>query len=332
MQRIIIIALIVLIVGAFMATETIQFNQKAVRTTFGRADEGDVIQTPGLRFKIPWIQRFTKYDVRVRFIQSDLETQQTLDKSQLLVQSFLTWRVSDPLKFYKFFGGAGDSTRAHFQSAENILKGKLRTAAAAISSYNASDLLSATEKASKIRELETAMLEALKGTRVGDAALSDYGIEPVDVGIASLGLPQQTTAQVFQRMKSAREKIANQASSEGRSEAAKIRSAADADAQKIAAFTDQLAKSIRAKGETEAVEYLKDMKADPQLAVFIQNMDFIRNSFGKTLTLVIPTNMPGFEFLRPDTASQFRDGKIPYAAPDPAKVVPSQQPAPSAKP
>jgi membrane protease subunit HflC len=243
------------------------------------------------------------------------------------VQSFLTWRVADPLKFYKTFGGTGDSTRSHYQAAENILKGKLRTAAAAVSSFNASDLLSATEKGSKIRDLETAMLDALKGTRVGDVALSEYGIEPVGVGIASLGLPQQTTASVFQRMKSAREKIANQASSEGRSEAAKIRSGAEADAQKIGAFADQLAKSIRAQGEVEAVEYLKQMREDPQLAVFIQNMDFIRAGFGKTLTLVIPSNMPGFEFFRPDTASRFKGGTIPSSAPgQPAPTAPGAKP------
>lgn len=327
MQRIIIIALIIVIVGAFMATETIQFNQSAVLTTFGRADEGDVIKTPGLRFKIPWIQRFTKYDVRVRFMQSDLETQQTLDKDQLLVQSFLTWRVADPLKFYKTFGGNGDSTRTHYQAAENILKGKLRNAAAAVSSYNTTDLLSPTREGSKIKELENAMLAVLNGTGGSDKALSEYGIEPVSVGVASLGLPQQTTASVFQRMKSARDKIANEASSQGRSQAAQIRSAADADAQKIGAFADQLAKSIRAQGEIEAVEYLKQMKEDPQLAVFIQNMDFIRTGFGKTLTLVIPSNMPGFEFFRPDTASRFKGGTIPSSIPQaPSSATPGAKP------
>ncbi len=84
MQRIIIIALIFIIIGAFMAVETIRFNEQAVKTTFGKADASSVINTPGTHWKIPWIQKYTKYDSRVRFIQSNMETKLTLDKSQLL--------------------------------------------------------------------------------------------------------------------------------------------------------------------------------------------------------------------------------------------------------
>ncbi len=111
----------------------------------------------------------------------------------------------------------------------------------------------------------------------GEAALSEYGIEPVNVGIAGVGLPQQTTAQVFNYMKSAREKIANEATSEGSSRggqdplAGGIRREED---QRVRRTTSPRASAPRAS--IEAAKFLGQMKEDPQLAVFIQNMEFIR--------------------------------------------------------
>ena len=74
--RFLIIALIVLVFAAFLTTFTVRFNERAVTTTFGRADESSVIASPGLHFKIPFVQRETKYDARTRIIQTDQETQQ----------------------------------------------------------------------------------------------------------------------------------------------------------------------------------------------------------------------------------------------------------------
>lgn len=323
MQRILIIGVVVLLVLAFMVTHVVRFNEKAVVTTFGRADAGSVITEPGLHFKLPYpFQKVTTYDTRIRLIQSDQETQQTKDKSQVILTSFMTWRVSDPLKFFKVFSGAGaeigqsssDNPRDHYREAEKILKAKLRTAAAGTSNFNMDDLLSAKLEGSKIAELEKTMLNLVSGggaAATGGAALADYGIEPVAVGVSGIGLPQTTTKSVFDRMTSGRLKIANETIAQGESEAAAIRSAAQSDAQKISAFAEQLAKSIRTQGDLEAAGFYRQMTQDPQLATFLQNMDFYRKALAKQTTLVIPTSMPGFEMMRPDASRKLQSGRPP---------------------
>src|SRR5205085_1813760 len=130
------------------------------------------------------------------------------------------------------------SAREHYRQAETILKAKLRTAASAVSQFKVSELVSVSEEGSKLADLEAAMLRSLRGE--GDAALTGYGIEPVKVGIAGIGLPQTVTTDVFKNMQSAREKFANEVIEQGKSEATKIRSTADANADKIAKFTEQL--------------------------------------------------------------------------------------------
>lgn len=313
MQRILIIVLVLVVVLAFMVTYVVRFNESAVVSTFGSADEKSVVTTPGLGFKLPYpFQKITTYDNRVRFIQADQETQQTADNRQVILSTFLTWKVSNPLKFYLRFGGAGEtSAKEHYREAEKILKTKLRAAAGAVSQFQVAELVSAEKDGSKLPALEDAMLKALSGTGTGDSALSAYGIEPVAVGVAGLGLPSDTTRAVFEHMKAARLKIANEVSARGGAEASQITSAAEANARKIQDFAQQLATSIRSQGDIEAVQFLSQMKQDPQLAVFIQNMEFMRRIGGRRTTLVLPTTMPGFEFFRPDAGKKFGGGRPP---------------------
>lgn len=312
MLRILIIALVVAAVAAYMGTYVVRFNESAVVTTFGSADKSSVVTTPGARLRWPYpFQKVTTYDNRMRIIQSDQETQLTADKSQLNVASFLTWRVKDPLVFFQRFGGSGDSSaREHYREAEKILKVKLRAASSAVSQFNISELISPTEQ-TKLPQLEKAMLTALKGATDTDAALSAYGIEPVEVGIMGMGLPQETTKAVFEHMKAARDAIANAVVQQGQSEAAQIRSTAEENAKRIQHFADQLAATIRSQGDVEAKQFLSQMKEDPQLAVFIQNMDFYRKSWGRNTTLVLSTSLPGLDLLNPDSAKKFSGGRPP---------------------
>lgn len=310
-QRLIIIAVIVGVFVAFLTTFTVRFNERAVVTTFGRASESSVYTTPGLRFKLPPpIQEVVKYDARSRFLQSDQETQQTAEGAQVLVTAFLTWRVEDPLKFLRAFSNAGESERDHYRLAQDILKGKLRTAASAVSKYRLNELVAADGTGSKVQQLETDILQAL----VSGNELAEYGIKPEAVGIAGMALPQDTTKEVFTRMQAARTKIANEAITQGKSLGDTIRSSAESDAKKIESFAEQLATRIRNQGDIEAAQYLGKLSEDPKLAVFLENMKFMRESFSRSTTLVLPTSLPGMELFRPDASKNFRTGQVPSSA------------------
>ncbi|MBX3385795.1 MAG: hypothetical protein KF768_04425 [Phycisphaeraceae bacterium] len=295
-----VIALVLVVFVAAMATYTVRFNETAVVSTFGDADETSVKTEAGLRFMIPFVQRVTKYDKRARYVESNPETQQTRDARQLIVAAGLTWRVSDPLRFYKSTSGRGTTAAEHFAFAEDLLKSRVRTAMSELSQFRLEQLLSASSEGSQLPVLEDRMLASLTGSGAGGESLASYGIEPLSVGIVSIALPQDTTRKIFDGMNTSRQRLANELVSQGKSQAATIRSTAEADATKIRKFAERLAEELRRQGDLEATEFLKQTVDAPELAMFLGQMDFIRSSFGRSTTLVLPTSMPGLEWLRPD--------------------------------
>jgi membrane protease subunit HflC len=299
---------------AFACTFTVRFTEAAVVTTLGKADENDVIKTPGLRFMVPYFQSVTRYDTRVRVLSTRLETLNTADNRQVVVETFCTWRVSDPLKFYQRFSNAGSTAEEHYRAAEGALKGNIRAAGSLVSKYRINQLFapSASAEATPLMELEAGMKQAFESSNDSTGLkLSDYGIAAVDVGITRIVLPEETTKAVFERMKVTREGIAKATESEGNSRAQSLKAEAEAQARKITDFAERLAQEIRNRGDIEAAPYYAQMNTNPQLAVFIENMDFIREAFGKRTTHVLSGSMPGVNLLFPDALERLRSGQIP---------------------
>jgi membrane protease subunit HflC len=325
--RYVVAGVILLAIVAFMTTFTVRFTETAVVTTFGRADEQSVIKEPGLRFRLPYpIQSVTKYDSRVRYLESRPETRQTADDRQVILTAFLTYRVADPLKFYQLFSDAGARAETHYRRAEEILGGKLRGAMGRVSNFKLRDLFSA-EGESRLPELERQILSQLAAKEDGSPSLAEYGIEAVAVGVSSVKLPQETSKAVFERMQQTRERIAQEAFSRGTAEASRIRSEAESDAQKILAFAERRAKAIRGQGDKEAAEYIAKQSANPELAVFLKNLEFMREALSKRTTLVLPTNFAGMSLFTPAAGEQLRSGKIPVIDADPASSAAGQSPA-----
>lgn len=307
---IIIAALIVVGFLFFMTTYTVRFTDVAIVTTFGRAGDGSRVETPGLKFKWPApIQSTTVYDNRVRLLKTRDETQQTADQRQLVVGAFLTWRINDPLRFYRRWRGeAGADPGEHFRLAERTLEPLFRSAMSEVSRFTMSDLFAA-DGSSRILELEEAILARLRGaaTDAGDSEIALYGIEVAMVGISSIELPETATQQVFEKMKSTRDKLAADAESQGAARANTIREAAKDDAQTILAFANNFASEILRRGGFEAARWLEVMEEEPRLAAFLERIDLMRRGFGKRVTLIFDTSMIGFELFGPGGADLFFD-------------------------
>jgi len=313
-----LVTLVILVaMVAFACTFTVRFTEAAVVTTLGKADEGDVITTPGLRAKVPYFQTVTKYDTRVRVLNTKLETLNTADNRQVVVETFCTWRVANPLKFFQRFSNAGYSAEEHYKAAENALKSNIRAAGSLVSRYRIDQLFAVSSAAaangvSPLMELEASMKGAFESSNDQTGLkLSDYGIAAVDVGITRIVLPEETTKAVFDRMKVTREGLAKETESKGNAQAAAIKAKADSDAKKIRDFAERLAQEIRNRGDIEAAPYFAQMNTNPELAVFLQNMDFIQDSFGRRTTLILSGSMPGINLLYPDSVAQMKSGQIP---------------------
>lgn len=325
----------------YMMSFTVRFTEAAVVTTLGRVTDASVVREPGMRFKWPApIQSVTLYDTRARFLSSKSETQQTADDRQIIVETFVTWKVSDPLVFNRRFNRSGSGAVDHFRSAEKVLSDMLRSAMSEVSRYRLSELFTPKLGDSKLPALERDIMARLKrGTPVAAAEATDakpatagatsdtiesYGVEVLMVGINKVVLPESTTNQVFERMRATMEARASRAESEGAAADAQIRSAADSDAKRIEAFARVKAETIKNKGEIEAGKWLEAMKIDPEFAAFLERIRLLREGFGKKVMLVLPTSMFGPDIFDPATFKGLMDRK-----PETMPVAPSTQVKPA---
>jgi len=308
----IVVGVIVLALASYMFTYTVRFTEVAVLTTFGKAGEGSIKTDPGLYFKWPYpFQSVTKYDTRIRVVQARKESQQTADDRQLVVEAYCTYRVVDPKQFFSRFSSAGDRAVDHFEQAEKeILRSSLRDALAATSKYRIDELFTVEPEGSAVPELEARMVETMRG--LGDLSMRDrYGIEVVSAGVSGINFPATTSAAVFTRMSTERDRKSLELTSSGQAEAQDITATAEAKAETIRSFAEQIAASIRAKGELEAAQYVRQMGTAPELAVFLRSMEFMRDAVAQRVTLVLGSDWPGIRFFRPDALGGMREGEIP---------------------
>lgn len=299
---VIVMLVVVAALLLFSTTYTVRFTEVAVLTTFGKAGPNSIKTEPGLKFKLPYpIQQVTKYDNRIRVVQGRSETQQTADDFQIIMESFLTYRVTDPLEFFRSFSNAGDRAIDHFSRAENdVLRDLLRSAMGETSKFRMDELFTPVQGASKLPELESRIAVLLERGGEAGKALSSYGIEIVSVGLDRIILPEETTESVITRMGANRDRLAERFESEGRSQAQAIRAEATANANKILAFAQRRADEILARGEAEAAPYLAEQNINPDLAVFIQNINLMRNAMAKKFTLIFSTSDFGMQLWDPE--------------------------------
>lgn len=268
----------------FTCTYQVRFNETAIVVTFEEAREDSIKNQPGLKFKWPYpIQSVQKYDTRVRVLRTRLENVLTRDNQLVVVQVFLTWRIDNPLRFYKRLKSD--------QTAQTRLDERLRSAQGVFSEFDFADLL-ASNSQSNLDRVEQRMLEILTNPPDGNGVGVEYGIDPIHVGISRFILPEKTTTAVFERMKQTRRTKAAEARSRGEAEADRIRAEANAQAAIIREFAARRDALIRARGEKEAAEYVAVLSQDQELAVFLAALDTLEAIINVNTTLIIPNKWP----------------------------------------
>ncbi len=314
MKRLMTVILALVFVGAilsFTVTYTVRFNETAVVTTFGKAGDGSIKEDAGLYLK--WfypIQRVTKYDKRLRVVETRSETQLTSDESQIIVESFITYRVSDPLVFYQRFGNAGERADDHYDRAEDVIRDRLRSALGEVSRFGMGELFTPERGASRLPDLENQVLAQVSG----EGGLGEYGITPLSVGISRVRLPETTTQAVITRMGANRDKLAKELEAAGQAEVRRTVSKAQSDADRIREFTNRRAQEIIARGDLESVPYLEAQAANQELAVFLQQIELLRNAMAKRLTLILSTEDFGINVFSQQILRDLEDGRLPSGA------------------
>jgi membrane protease subunit HflC len=281
-------ALLLVMFLALLFCFQVRTTQVAVVTTFGRYSRD---AQPGLHFRLPLpIQKVYQFDNRLQNFERKFEQTTTKDANNLLITVYVGWRIADPRKFLELFNG--DTIKA-----EAALEGLVRNAKnAVVGRYAFSDFISPDPKQVKLGQVETDILNEIK------APAKDYGLTIELVGIKQLGLPEAITTKVFERMKAERDRLAKQYQGEGAARSLVIRSEAERKRDQLLAQADADALRIKGDALAQASKDLAVFEKNPQLAVFLLQLNALKDSLKDRATLILDQKTAPFNLLNGDSA------------------------------
>jgi len=276
------IALIGLIViGLYGALFTVNQTQQALVLQFGEPKR--TIQKPGLAFKMPFIQDVVYYEKRVlSLIPQDAEEVILSDQKRLQVDAYARYQISDPLLFY--------------QTVRNELGARGRLEA----------IIDSSVRRALGRETLASILTGQRNdiTRsIGDevnASVASLGIKIIDVRLRRADYPEATSQNIFNRMKSEREREAKEFRATGEEEAQKIRADAEKTRTVIISEAQRTAQETRGAGDAEAIRtYAESFGQDAEFFSFYRSMEAYRNAMGQDGTsMVLSPSSTFFRFFK----------------------------------
>ena len=259
---------LMVVIGAF-SVFTVEQWQKAILFQLGKVVSSDY--EAGLQFKVPVIQNVEKFDARLQTLESEPELYLTSEKKNVLVDSFVLWRIKNVESFYTATGGS--IARAGARLGEIVRKGLKdefgkRTIQEVVSGKRADimDILTVT----------------------ANAQAEPFGIEIVDVRVKRIDLPTEVSTSVYQRMQAERQRVARDFRSRGEEEAKRIRARAEREREVILAEAERDAQRVRGEGDGQAAEtYAKAYGEDAEFYAFYRSLGAYRASFDSPSDVIL---------------------------------------------
>ena len=269
--RNIIIVLVIFIAfltftGAFFIVNE---TKQAIVLQFGEPRQ--VISKPGLQFKIPFIQDAVFLDSRMLNLDPQPEEMILSDQKRIIVDSFARYRIVDPLKFFQTVRNEATFSDRFGRILNAAVRG-------VIAQYSLSSLLS--EDRSQIMSSIQAQIKNEE---------SSFGVEIIDIRIGRTDLTEQVSNNVYQRMRSERDKEANLLRAEGEELSKEIRASADRQQTVIIAEAERTSSILRGEGDAAKNKILGDAYGrDQEFFDFLRTMQACRDTFGDTdMSMVI---------------------------------------------
>ncbi len=282
MQRLFPALIALAIALAVLSSSLFVVKERDMALVFALGEVKESVTSPGLYFKLPPpFQNVVYLDKRLQTIESkEPERIQTAEKKNLLIDSYVKWRISNPRLFYVTFG---TSERA----ATERLQAQIR------------DALNAAVNVRTVKEVvsdqrDAIMREVLESVQKRAEAL---GVEVVDVRLRRIEFAPEISESVYRRMEAERKQEANRLRATGAAESERIRAEADREREELIADAYAESEAIRGTGEAEAAEiYAKAYTKDPEFYRFYRSLEAYRNAFGENDTLVISPESEFFRF------------------------------------
>ena len=279
-QNKILIAIGALLIIGMMCVFTVSQTEKAIKFRLGEIVKADY--EPGLHFKWPFINNVKKFDSRIQTMDAPPERFLTAEKKNVIVDSFVKWRIGDVTTFYTTV--AGDINQANLR-LDQIIKDAFRSE---FSKREIKQLIS-TDR-SVIRDI---LINKSK------TIAADLGLEIVDVQVMRIDLPPEVSSSVYQRMEAERERVAREFRSQGSEAAEKIR--ADADRQRVVTIANAFreAEKIRGEGDAKSAEiYAKTYGQDTEFFTFYSSLNAYKQTFKGSDIMVLDPDSDFFQYFK----------------------------------
>jgi len=274
-----IIFIIVIIIGLLQCFYKVDQTQYAILLQLGKPIKE--IYTPGLKFKLPFIQNAILFDKRLLEYDSAPAEIITGDKKNLVVDNFARWRIIDPLKFYQTVRDyLGAQARL-----DDIIYSELRVV---LGRHKLIDIVS-SQRSTIMNQITEKTNEIAK----------KYGIEVVDVRIKRADLPPENEKYVFNRMRAERQRQAKKYRSEGMEQALKIKSETDKEKTIILSEAKKKAEIIKGEGDAKAVEiYNTSFGKDKDFFEFYRTLKAYENSLNKKTKFILTPENKFLKYLK----------------------------------
>lgn len=276
------VVLVSLMVIASLTLFTVDQRQSAI--VFRLGEPVNVIRSPGLYMKVPLLDNVRFFDIRILTLDADdPERFITSEKKNVLVDSFVKFRIVDVLQYYVSVGG--DEARAKIRLSQTV-NDSLR---AEFGKRTIHDVVSG----------ERERIINLMRTRA-DADARSIGVQVLDVRLKRVDLPQEVSEAVYRRMEAERKRVANELRSLGFAEAEKIR--ADAERQRSIIIAEAYRDAQRVKGEGDArsaAAYARAFEQNPEFYAFYRSLEAYRQSFkSRGDVMVVDPSSDFFKYLK----------------------------------
>lgn len=289
MKNLIIALLVVVGIIFVSALFVVPEGQRGIVIQFGKiqrdAEGRVVVYEPGLHFKLPVIENVHKLDARVQTLDDAADRFVTAEKKDLLVDSYVKWRIKD-------FGAYFLSTGGNTSQAEVLLKQYINNG---LRTEFGTRTIQEIVSGERTQLMQSALVQA------GQAA-NELGIEVIDVRVKQINLPDEISSSIFARMRAERQAVAREHRSRGMEESDIIRADVDARVAVMVADAERNSRTVRGQGDAEAAKvYADTYNKNAEFFSFVRSLEAYRNSFrSKDDILVVQPDNDFFKYMKSD--------------------------------
>ena len=278
----VIVGLVIL--GLILAMSMYTVDQRKAAVKFQLGEVIAVITKPGLYFMVPLLQNVKLYDTRIQTLDArDAERFLTKENKNVLVDSFVKWRIIDVKQY--FVSVRGDSIQAESRINQTV-----------------NDALRAEFARRTVHDVVSGERNEIMSTVADkvDKDLKGIGVEVVDVRLKRVDLVPEISSDVYRRMESERKRVANELRATGQAEGEEIKAKADRQRQIIVAEAYSMAQKTKGEGDAEASRiYATAYQRNPEFFSFYRSMEAYRQSLrSKADVMVVDPSSDFFKYLK----------------------------------